>query len=251
MNSHNGKLHGKVAIVTGAASGIGESIAALYLSEGASVVVSDLPERGLKNRFSGHSKARIVEIDVTADDAPQRIIETATREFGGLDILVNNAGIALGKQFEETTDEEFDRIMNINVRSVFRMTRAAVPPLRVRGGGSVINLASIMSATGGPLLSAYATSKHAVLGLSRGMAVDLGKYGIRVNALQPGSILTGMSRPFFDDPNFRKYWETKAPMGRIGDPVDVALVALFLASDESKFVSGAGIAIDGAAGVNF
>lgn len=251
MNSHNGKLHGKVAIVTGAASGIGESIAALYLSEGASVVVSDLPERGLKNRFSGHSKAHIVEIDVTADDAPQRIIETATREFGGLDILVNNAGIALGKQFEETTDEEFDRIMNINVRSVFRITRAAVPPLRVRGGGSVINLASIMSSTGGPLLSAYATSKHAVLGLSRGMAVDLGKYGIRVNALQPGSILTGMSRPFFDDPNFRKYWETKAPMGRIGDPVDMALVALFLASDESKFVSGAGIAIDGAAGVNF
>jgi NAD(P)-dependent dehydrogenase (short-subunit alcohol dehydrogenase family) len=86
----------------------------------------------------------------------------------------------------------------------------------------VINLASIKSSTGGPQLSAYATSKHAVLGLSRGMAVDLGKYGIRVNALQPGSIWTGMSRPFFDDPNFRKYWEAKAPMGRIGDPVDVA-----------------------------
>jgi NAD(P)-dependent dehydrogenase (short-subunit alcohol dehydrogenase family) len=90
-----------------------------------------------------------------------------------------------------------------------------------------------------------------VLGLSRGMAVDLGKYGIRVNALQPGSIWTGMSRPFFDDPNFRKYWEAKAPLGRIGDPIDVAVVALFLATDEAKFVSGAGIAIDGAAGVNF
>ena len=164
------------------------------------MVVSDLPGHGLE----------------------QRIVETATREFGGLDLLVNNAGIALGKPFEETTDEEFDRIMNVNVRSVFRMTRAAVPHLRARGGGSVINLASIMSSTGGPQLSAYATSKHAVLGLSRGMAVDLGKYGIRVNALQPGSIWTGMSRPFFDDPNFRKYWEAKAPMGRIGDPVDVA-----------------------------
>lgn len=251
MNSHGGKLSGKVAIVTGAASGIGEAIAALYLNEGARVVVSDLPGHGLEQRFPNQAQVRAVEIDVTAYEAPQRIVETATREFGGLDVLVNNAGIALGKQFEETTDEEFDRIMNVNVRSVFRMTRAAVPHLRARGGGSVINLASIMSSTGGPQLSAYATSKHAVLGLSRGMAVDLGKYGIRVNALQPGSIWTGMSRPFFDDPNFRKYWEAKAPMGRIGDPVDVAVVALFLATDEARFVSGAGIAIDGAAGVNF
>lgn len=251
MINHNGKLQGKVAIITGAASGIGESIAALYLNEGARVVVSDLPGLGLAKRFSSESQARAVEIDITADEAPQRIVETAIREFGGLDILVNNAGIALGKQFEDTTDEEFDRIMNVNVRSVFRLTRAAVPHLRTRGGGSVINLASIMSGTGGPLLSAYATSKHAVLGLSRGMAVDLGKYGIRVNALQPGSIWTGMSRPFFDDPNFRNYWEAKAPMGRIGDPIDVAVVALFLATDEAKFVSGAGIAIDGAAGVNF
>ncbi|MFM7395915.1 MAG: SDR family NAD(P)-dependent oxidoreductase [Gammaproteobacteria bacterium] len=251
MSSHNGKLHGKVAIVTGAASGIGEAIATLYLKEGAHVVVSDLPDRGLTKHFSNSAQVRAVEIDVTAVDAPHQIVDTAIREFGSLDILVNNAGIALGKQFEETTDEEFDRIMNVNVRSVFRMTRAAVPHLRARGGGSVINLASIMSSTGGPQLSAYATSKHAVLGLSRGMAVDLGKYGIRVNALQPGSIWTGMSRPFFDDPNFRNYWEAKAPMGRIGDPIDVAVVALFLATDEAKFVSGAGVAIDGAAGVNF
>jgi NAD(P)-dependent dehydrogenase (short-subunit alcohol dehydrogenase family) len=251
MNSDAGKLSGKVAIVTGAASGIGEAIAELYLNEGARVVVSDLPGHGLAQRYQNPAQVHAVEIDVTADEAPQRIVEAATREFGGLDILVNNAGIAIGKQFEETTDEEFDRIMNVNVRSVFRVTRAAVPHLRTRGGGSVINLASIMSSTGGPQLSAYAASKHAVLGLSRGMAVDLGRYGIRVNALQPGSIWTGMSRPFFDDPNFRKYWETKAPMGRIGDPIDVAVVALFLATDEAKFLSGAGIAIDGAAGVNF
>jgi NAD(P)-dependent dehydrogenase (short-subunit alcohol dehydrogenase family) len=251
MDHHGGKLRGKVAIVTGAASGIGESIAALYLNAGASVVVSDLPGHGLQQRFPNQPDVRSVEIDVTADDAPARLMDTALREFGGLDILVNNAGIALGKQFEETTDEEFDRLMAVNVRSVFRLTRAAVPHLKARGGGSVINLASIMSGTGGPQLAAYATSKHAVLGLSRGMAVDLGKYGIRVNALQPGSIWTGMSRPFFDDPDFRKYWETKAPLGRIGDPVDVAVMALFLATDEARFISGAGIAIDGAAGVNF
>ena len=247
----DGKLSGKVAIVTGAASGIGEAIAALFLKEGARVVVSDLHGHGLVQRFADQPNARSVEIDVTAAEAPERIVAAALQEFGGLDVLVNNAGVALGKQFEEITDEEFDRIMAINVRSVFRLTRAAVPALKERGSASVINLASIMSGTGGPLLSAYACSKHAVLGLSRGMAVDLGKYGIRVNALQPGSIWTGMSKPFFNDPNFRKYWEDKAPLGRIGDPMDVAVVALFLASDEAKFVSGAGIAIDGAAGVNF
>jgi NAD(P)-dependent dehydrogenase (short-subunit alcohol dehydrogenase family) len=245
------KLKDRIAIVTGSASGIGEAIAALYLNEGACVVVTDLPGHGLMQRFPNQPHVRAVEIDVTAEEAPERIVGTALREFGGVDVIVNNAGIAFGKQFEETTDEEFDRIMNVNVRSVFRLTRAAVPHLRTRGGGSVINLASIMSGTGGPQLAAYSASKHAVLGLSRGMAVDLGKYGIRVNALQPGSIWTGMSRPFFDDPNFRKYWEAKAPLGRIGDPVDVAVVALFLATDEARFVSGAGIAIDGAAGVNF
>ena len=245
------KLAGKVAIVTGAASGIGEAIATLFLAEGARVVVADLPDQGLQQCFANQQAVFRVEIDLTAAEAPARIVATALSEFDGLDVLVNNAGVALGKQFEEITDAEFDRIMAVNVRAVFRLTRAAVPALRARGGGSIINLASIMSATGGPLLSVYASSKHAVLGLSRGMAVDLGKYAIRVNALQPGSIWTGMSRPFFDDPDFRKYWETKAPLGRIGDPIDVAVVALFLASDAAKFVSGAGIAIDGAAGVNF
>ncbi len=248
---HKGRLAGKVAIVTGAASGIGEAIAALFLKEGARLVVSDLPGQGLAGRFANQANLCSVEIDVTAADAPERLVAAALSGFGGLDVLVNNAGVALGKQFEDITDAEFDRIMAINVRAVFRLTRAAVPPLKARGAGSIINLASIMSETGGPLLSAYACSKHALLGLSRGMAVDLGKYGIRVNALQPGSIWTGMSKPFFNDPNFRKYWEDKAPLGRIGDPIDVALVALFLASDEAKFLSGAGIAIDGAAGVNF
>jgi NAD(P)-dependent dehydrogenase (short-subunit alcohol dehydrogenase family) len=108
-----------------------------------------------------------------------------------------------------------------------------------------------MSSTAGPMLSAYGTSKHAVAGLTKGMAVDLGKYGITVNYLAPGSIWTGLSEPFFDDPGFREYWEKKAPMGRIGDPIDVAVAALFLATDEAKFISGAGLAIDGGAGVNF
>ena len=251
-----GLLTGKIALVTGASKGIGRAIAIKFAQEGAQVAFTYLSsvEKGLTLETELKSfgiTAKGYRSDASDFKAADELINAVVADFGGLDILVNNAGIALGKQFEETTDEEFDRIMNINVRSVFRMTRAAVPQLKARGGGSVINLASIMSSTGGPQLSAYATSKHAVLGLSRGMAVDLGKYGIRVNALQPGSIWTGMSRPFFDDPNFRNYWEAKAPLGRIGDPIDVAVVALFLATDEAKFVSGAGVAIDGAAGVNF
>lgn len=251
MNGSTGKLAGKVAIVTGAASGIGEAIARLYLEEGASCVVGDLPGTRLGELFGSRAAARCVELDTTAEDAPERLVGAAVETFGGLDILVNNAGIAVAGQFEELTDEQFDRIMAVNVRSYFRIARAAVPEIRKRGGGRIINLGSIMSEMGGPTLSIYGATKHAVAGLSKGMAVDLGKYGITVNYLQPGSIWTGMSRPFMADENFRKYWENKAPMGRIGDPEDVAAAALFLASDEAKFVSGHGLHVDGGAIINF
>ena len=187
------------------------------------MVVSDLPGHGLE----------------------QRIVETATREFGGLDLLVNNAGIALGKPFEETTDEEFDRIMNVNVRSVFRMTRAAVPHLRARGGGSVINLASIMSSTGGPQLSAYATSKHAVLGLSRGMAVDLGKYGIRVNALCVGIVDTSRLDDIARGPAFDETIRRNVPLGRPGTGEDIANMVIFLSSPAGAWVTGQSYNIDG------
>jgi len=251
MTRSTGKLAGKVAIVTGAASGIGEAIAKLYLEEGASCVVADLPGTNLMEVFGGVAAARCVALDTTDDDAPARLVGAAVEAFRGLDILVNNAGIVVAGQFEDLTDEQFDRIMAVNVRSYFRIARAAVPELRKRGGGRIINLGSIMSEMAGPSLSIYGTSKHAVAGLSKGMAVDLGKYGITVNYLQPGSIWTGMSRPFMADENFRKYWENKAPMARIGDPEDVAAAALFLASDEAKFVSGHGLHVDGGAIINF
>jgi NAD(P)-dependent dehydrogenase (short-subunit alcohol dehydrogenase family) len=245
------RLAGKVAIVTGGGSGIGRAIVDVYAANGARVLAVDLPGRGWQSHFKGNASVACLDQDVTASTAPENIVAACVREFGGLDILVNNAGIAIGAQFEETTDEQWDRILGINVTSIFRVSKAAVPHLRARGGGRIINLGSIMSNTAGPSLSAYGTSKHAVAGLSKGMAVDLGKYRITVNYLQPGSIWTALSQPFFDDPNFVKYWEAKAPMGRIGDPEDVAAAALFLATDEARFVSGAGIAVDGGAAVNF
>lgn len=244
-------LDGKVAIVTGAASGIGEAIARLFLAEGARCVLADQAGEALRTAFGGEQAASCLELDITTDGAPATLVVAALQGFGGLDIVVNNAGIVVAGQFEELTDAQFDRIMAVNVRACFRIAREAVPALKARGGGRIINLGSIMSEMAGPSLSVYGTSKHAVAGLSKGMAVDLGKYGITVNYLQPGSIWTGMSRPFMADEGFRRYWESKAPLGRIGEPEEVAAAALFLASDAARFVTGHGLHVDGGAIVNF
>jgi NAD(P)-dependent dehydrogenase (short-subunit alcohol dehydrogenase family) len=247
----NQKLAGKSAIVTGAGSGIGRAITQLFVQHGARVLAVDLPGKDWTSQFAGVPRVQCLEQDVTVPEAPERIVSTAVSAFGGFDILVNNAGIAAGAPFEETPDELWERIMAINVTAVFRLSRAAVPVLKQRGRARIINLGSIMSDMAGPSLTAYGTSKHAVAGLTKGMAVDLGKYQITVNYLQPGSILTAMSEPFMADPAFRQYWENKAPIGRLGTPEDVAAAALFLASDEAQFVSGAGLSVDGGALVNF
>jgi NAD(P)-dependent dehydrogenase (short-subunit alcohol dehydrogenase family) len=249
--SHHERLAGKIAIVTGAGSGIGRGIARAFVANGARVLAVDLAGRDWQAAYRDMPAVVCLDQDVTVEEAPKNIVGAAIERFGGFDILVNNAGIAIGAQFEEITDDQWNRLFAINVTAIFRVSKAAVATLRARGGGRIINLGSIMSGTGGPNLSAYAASKHAVAGLTKGMAVDLGKYGITVNYLQPGSIWSAMSEPFMSDPEFRKYWENKAPMGRIGDPEDVAAAAVFLATDEARFVSGAGIAVDGGAGVNF
>jgi len=245
------KLSGKVAIITGAASGIGRATAILFLQHGARVFLADLPDQSLVGQFRDYDHARMLELDITEDDAPRRIVDGAMEVFGGIDILMNNAGIAVGADLESTTDEIWNRVMAVNVTSMFRISREVVSHMRQRGRGRIINVGSIMSDMGGPGLCAYGTSKHAVAGLSKAMAVDLGQYQITVNYLQPGAIVTGLSEPFFKDPEFRTYWENKAPVGRLGQPEDVAAAALFLASDEADFVSGLGFNVDGGAIVNF
>lgn len=249
--SESQKLAGKVAIITGAASGIGRATAILFLQHGAKVFVVDLPEQSLLDEFKDYDHARGLEIDVTDADAPMRIVDGTVEVFGGIDILMNNAGIATAADFESTTDETWDRVMDVNVTSMFRISRQAVPAMCQRGRGRIINVGSIMSDMGGPGLCAYGASKHAVAGLTKAMAIDLGKYQITVNNLQPGAIVTALSQPFFEDPEFRAYWEKKAPVGRIGQPEDVAAAALFLASDEAEFISGVGFNVDGGAIVNF
>ena len=244
-------LSHKTAIVTGAANGIGKAIAHALRDHGASVVAADINEEDLRAAFPDRTNVALIVADVTADDAPERIVACAMDNYGCLDILINNAGIAVAGDFETLTDEQFDTIMAVNVRSMFRLSREAVPHLKKSRQGRIVNLGSIMSDLGGPSLSIYGASKHAVAGLTKGMAVDLGKYGITVNYLQPGAIWTKMSEPFMDDPDFKAYWEGKAPIGRIGEPEEVASAALYLVSEEARFVSGVGFNIDGGAIVQF
>ncbi len=244
------RLEGRRAIITGAASGIGEAIAGAFLQEGAEVLGVDLPDHDFGTVFS-ESRAHQLGCDITGKDAPDDIIRVATEKLGGIDILVNNAGVAQGSSLEKTTDELWDRVMGLNVTSMFRLSRAAIPALKKSNHGRIINLGSIMSDMAGPELFVYGTSKHAVAGMTRSMAVDLGQFGITANYLQPGAIVTALSAPFFEDTDFRQYWEGKAPLGRLGMPDDVADAAVFLASDEARFVSGVGLNVDGGAIVKF
>lgn len=244
-------LTGKRAIVTGAASGIGEAITQAYLKAGASVLAVDLPGQELDERYAGVTAAHPLEQDITATNAAEMIVATALEVMGGVDILVNNAGMALGSELETTTDELWEKIMGVNVTAMFKISRGAVPHLKKSGKGRIINLGSIMSDMGGPNLFVYGTSKHAVAGMTKSMAVDLGQYGITANYLQPGAIVTALSAPFFEDTEFRQYWEDKAPIGRLGQPEDVAAAAVFLASDAAQFISGVGLNVDGGAIVKF
>ena len=246
-----GKLEGKKAIVTGAATGIGEAIARLFLQEGAHVLAVDLSEQNVAGVFSGSDRAHPFDQDVTAENAATAIVDAALERMGALDILVNNAGMAAPSTLETTTDDLWDKIMAVNVTAMFKITRAAAPHLKKSPAGRIINLGSIMSDMAGPNLFAYGTSKHAVAGMTKSMAVDLGQFGITANYIQPGAIVTALSAPFFEDEEFRKYWEDKAPVGRIGEPEEVAAAALFLAGEEAQFVSGVGFNVDGGAIVKF
>lgn len=245
-----GKLDGRVAIVTGAASGIGLAIARRFLAEGARVVASDLPGAPLATELTASEALVLLQADVTAADAPGRHV-AAAESWGGADILVNNAGVCLPGTVEDQSDDSWERMFAVNVTGVFRLTRACVPAMKAKRWGRIINLGSIMSDFGGPSLCGYGASKHAVAGLTKSLATDLGPFGITANYLQPSAIWTGMSRPFFDDPDFRAYWEGKAPVGYIGEPEDIAAPALFLASDEARFVNGAGIRVCGGAMARF
>jgi len=236
------RLADRVAVITGAASGIGRASADLFADEGAHVLAVDRPGSYLTFTDRG---IETFACDVTDADAPERIVARAVEAFGALDILFNNAGIGSAAPAAEMDDALWDRVNDVNLKAVFRLTRAAIPHLIVSQGGRIINTASVMAEGTDYGLSAYCASKAGVVGLTRTLALELGKHGVTANAILPGAINTGMTGASFANPEIAAVWARKSPLKRLGQPIDVARLALFLASEDSGFVTGQSIAADG------
>lgn len=244
------RLAGKVALVTGAGSGFGRGIAEAFAEEGCKVVIADIDAKRAADIAAGIGvMATPVAGDVSQAADVARIIRTAVTSFGGLDIVVNNAGITHRNQSLMTvTEEEFDRIYAVNVKSIYLTTLAAVPELEKRGGGSIINTASTAALRPRPGLTWYNGSKGAVLTLTKSMAVELAPRNIRVNAINPVIGETGMLEEFMGAPDTaenRARFIAGIPLGRMSKPSDIANAALFLADPASHFITGIALDVDG------
>ena len=239
------RLEGRAAIVSGAASGIGRASAQLFASEGARVLAVDLSDTVLGNANDGSYGISGFETDITDADAPGRIVGAAVEAFGRLDILFNNAGVSRRALVGEQTEEEWNLTLSVNLTAQFRLATAAVPHLKDSPAGRIINTASVMARMTDYGLAAYSASKAGVAGMTRALALDLGKFGITANYIEPGAIRTGMTKAAFDDDEIAAIWAKKAALRRLGEPADIARAALFLASDDADFVSGHGLTVDG------
>jgi len=239
------RIDGRAAIVTGAASGIGKASTQLFASEGANVLAVDRPGTPLSEVHAEHSRISILEQDVTDDDAPGIIVDTAIERYGRLDILFNNAGISRRAIVGEQTEEDWNLTLSVNLTAQFRLATAAVPHLKESPAGRIVNTASVMARMTDYGLAAYSASKAGVAGMTRALALDLGKFGITANYIEPGAIQTGMTQAAFQDDDIAAVWAKKAALRRLGEPIDIARAALFLASDDAGFVSGHGLTVDG------
>jgi NAD(P)-dependent dehydrogenase (short-subunit alcohol dehydrogenase family) len=244
-----GRLDGKVALISGGARGQGAVEARLFCSEGARVVCGDIADDDgsaleADLRAAGHD-ATYLHLDVTCEDDWLAAVALAESRYGALNVLVNNAGILLRKPIEETTVEEWDHLMAINVRGVFLGTKAAIPAMRRAGGGSIVNISSVAGLVATRDSAAYAASKGAVRLFTKTIAVDHVADGIRVNSVHPGPIKTDMIREMVADEEVWRDRLTRLPMKRAGEPVEVAYAVLFLASDESSYMTGSEMVVDG------
>ena len=239
-----GRLDGKVAIITGAANGMGAAHARRFCAEGAAVVLADLAdEAGLALAAELGDKAVFVHHDVSSESSWADVIDEAARVFGGLDILINNAGIHWVRPLEEETLDGFHRALDVNLIGPFLGIRAAVAPLRARGGGAIVNICSLAATTGLGWHGAYGASKWGLRGLSRTAANELGPDGIRVNSVMPGAIDTSMLPP--DRQGLGEARFAKLPLRRVGKPDEVSSLLVFLASEESSYITGGEFGIDG------
>ena len=244
------RLESKVALISGGARGQGAVEAQMFAEEGAKVIIGDiLDDAGRQTeaqlRELGY-ECTYVHLDVTSETDWDAAVQTAVTAYGKLDILLNNAGILIRKNIEDTTETDWDRIFAVNAKGVFLGTKAALPALRANGGGSIINISSTAGLVGSPNGSAsYTATKGAVRLFTKSTAIQHAREGIRCNSIHPGPIETDMIADTLNDPDSMALRMQRLPLGRVGKPSEIAYGAIYLASDESSFVTGAELVIDG------
>ncbi len=243
------RLANKTAIITGAAGGMGACTARLFAAEGANVVITDLLDaQGEALARELGDAALFQHHDVSDEGDWQKVLAATLARFGGVDILVNNAGILMMRGLMETTKQDFERVLGINLVGTFLGIRTVAPKIIERGGGSVINISSVDGLKGSNAVSAYSASKWGMRGLTKVSAMELGPLGVRVNSVHPGGIQTPMTTRAGQSPAAaeatRKFYKGM-PLGRVGQPEEVARVSLFLASEDASYMNGAELAVDG------
>ena len=240
------RLKDKTAIITGGGSGIGLATARAFCKEGAKVILfGRRKEKLISAADELGDSVLIVQGDMTHNDDLDQLINKTLNNFKGIDILVNSAGLFNGAPLHEISDSQWDGIMDINIRSVFQLTRRVLPIMMAQKSGSIVHISSILGLIAVPQVAAYNVSKGALNQFSRSIAVEYGSYGIRSNSICPGLIETDMTADLMKDASLMQEWSKEYPIGRFGKPEDVASACLFLASDESSFITGTVLPVDG------